>query len=116
MRGTGTTTQQLKSAPTHSLFIWCTHDTHYPRSILKRLKRDDVTVLPITALDQVGGIAGSFSAIIVDHATESTPNRHRKLALLMQTNIFSTEQDDDHRQRTLLQISIANHIYQERHL
>lgn len=84
MRGSGTTTQQLKAALPGSLFIYCTRDTSYPKGILKRLERTDVTVRGIDALERVDTMtAQRYTDIVVDHAAPDTPNNHRAFRVLL---------------------------------
>lgn len=83
MRGTGTTTQQLKAAPPGSLFIYCTRQVEYPKDLLKKMGRTDVTIQGVGVLDELYMSAQRYTAIIVDHAVVSTPERHAMLVSLM---------------------------------
>lgn len=77
MRGTGTTTQQLKSAPHEALFIYYRDDLSYPKSLCKKLNRTDIIVRGPRDLTNWEGLIGlQYPAVIVDHATEGTSERH----------------------------------------
>ncbi len=77
MRGTGTTTQQLLGAPKGALYIHCTRFVEYPKSICKRLGREDIHVRGIQVLDDWQSLLGwHFPAVIVDHAVEGSAERH----------------------------------------
>ncbi len=96
MRGTGTTTQQLKSAPEGALFIWCNNFTlNYPKSICSRINRPDIKVVGPHVLTSEGypQLHGSqYSDIIVDHALEGTSEYHFGFARLMRQCIRKPEQ------------------------
>lgn len=70
-RGSGRTTKQLLEAPTGSIFVWCEDSTGYPRDLIKRLKRADISIMGRKALRDGGHrLAGAHSMIILDHAIE----------------------------------------------
>lgn len=84
MRQTGTTTQQILSAPKDSLFIWCTLTTTYATELCKHLGRTDLTVLDVSVLDYPDGLKDKkFTSVVVDHAVKATPERHAGLTRLM---------------------------------
>ncbi len=83
MRGTGTTIQQLLGAPKGALFIHCNRYTEYPKSLCKRIGREDIKVVGVQVLsdDEYMCLHGEYwPAIIVDHATEGSAERHRVFA------------------------------------
>lgn len=96
MRGTGTTTQQLKSAAKGALFIWCNQFTlNFPRSICYRINRPDIQVVGPDILTEQGycKLHGSqYSDIIVDHALEGTAEYHSGFARLMRQCLRNPEQ------------------------
>ena len=84
MRGTGTTTQQIQSAPRNSLFIWCTDDVNYIRDKCDKLERKDITVAPVSTLDDPAHYCGArFSAVVVDHFVEDKPSYHEGFIRLL---------------------------------
>lgn len=85
MRGTGTTTQQILAAPRGALFVWCNRFDQYPRELVKRLGRTDLKVVSVAVLEDPYTVHGTlFTAVIVDHATEGTVQRHLGFTRLLQ--------------------------------
>jgi hypothetical protein len=86
MRGTGTTTQQIESAPPKSLFIWHHRELTYPKLLVRRLGRPDITVTGPEALTQEGYYnyhGCKFPAIIVDHFVADSFENHQGFVRLM---------------------------------
>lgn len=96
MRGTGTTTQQLKSAAKGALFIWNNNFTlNYPRTLCHKINRPDIQVVEphVLTADGYPTLHGSqYSDIIVDHALEGTSEYHFGFAQLMRQCIRKPEQ------------------------
>lgn len=109
MRGTGTTTQQLKSALPGALFITNTPSTEYHKILCNRLGRSDITLRNVQLLKQPEAVFNmKFSEIIVDHATPDTADNHRGyIAIVMSC----TEQPDPNRMG--MQINVANNFIRE---
>jgi hypothetical protein len=105
MRGTGTTTQQLKSAAKGALFIWNNNFTlNIPKSICCRINRPDIKVVGPHVLTAEGynSLHGSrYSDIIVDHALEGMSEHYFGFARLMEQCIRKPEQG---------RIDVANNI------
>jgi hypothetical protein len=70
-RGTGKTTQQMKSAPTGAVFVWCNAHLYYPRMLAKRIGRDDLQIqAPSWLEDRWRGM--KMTGLVLDHAAELT--------------------------------------------
>lgn len=71
LRGSGRTTEQLRSAPKGAVFVWCNGGLAYPRKLARHMGRDDLTI--VTAHSYAMGetdllVKGSNRKIVVDHA------------------------------------------------
>jgi hypothetical protein len=64
----GRTSRQLQDAPQGALFVWCNERISYPKGLARFLKREDIEVLPLSALSFVGMCNRCPSVVIVDHA------------------------------------------------
>lgn len=69
MRGSGTTSKQMKEAPIDALYIWCNHDLFYPRELATRLGRLDLRIERPSFLSGDAWRRLYFTDIVVDHAT-----------------------------------------------
>ncbi len=74
-RGTGRTTKQIKNLPLKAVFIWCNDHLHYPKSLAKKLGREDVEILGVSVLDKPGLKGREVSGMVLDHATELSEKR-----------------------------------------
>lgn len=75
MRGSGKTTRQLQELPVGDYCIWCTNDTWYPKNLCRQLGREDVVVLPRSALQRQNAGKHIYGREIpgfdIDHAINS---------------------------------------------
>lgn len=77
-RQSGRTTEQMRSAPRGSMFVWCNDRLDYPRGLADSLGRKDLMIVApiwlsertIRSLDR-----RATPAIVIDHATPSSPAR-----------------------------------------
>ena len=69
-RRTGKTTQQMLSAPTGAIFIWCNANLCYPNQLAEQLGRDDLNIVPPRFLES-SGMYGHRKPIVVDHHASS---------------------------------------------
>jgi hypothetical protein len=68
-RGTGRTTEQMKSAPVGAVFIWCNSNLAYPKGLAEKLGRQDLQIESPSWLS-FRNIAGrEFVGVVVDHAS-----------------------------------------------
>lgn len=69
-RGTGRTLAQLEAMPLHSIFVWCTSEISYPRSLADRLERQDIRIAPASVFeDGAERLRGlQRGQVVVDHA------------------------------------------------
>jgi hypothetical protein len=69
LRGTGRTTDQIRAAPQGALFIWCGHDTHYPRMLAQREGRQDLLIVSRSALstNSERHRGAEYPAVVLDH-------------------------------------------------
>ena len=85
MRGTGTTTQQMKAAAHGALYVWNnTPGVDWCREKAKFAGREDLQVVPVAVLDDPYYVhPAEYPEVIIDHAVEDTGNRHANVARLM---------------------------------
>jgi|SRR5690349_18994844 len=99
MRGTGTTTQQMKAAAHGALYVWNnTPGVDWCRKKAKFAGREDLQVVPVAVLDDSSYIHPTeYSEVIIDHAVEDIGNRHANVARLMRmaTNIVKINPNID---------------------
>jgi hypothetical protein len=81
---TGQTTKQLRDAPPWSIFIWCNSTTvDYPRTLARRMGRDDLRVEPLSVLDEPHRLSGhSVPALILDHAAHLNDRQRATFEML----------------------------------
>jgi hypothetical protein len=68
LRGTGRTTDQIKSAPVGAVFVWCDARVGYPAELARKCRRTDIDVRPLSWLHPKNICGRKFSGVIVDHA------------------------------------------------
>lgn len=78
-RGTGRTTEAMRSAPRGSIYVWLHGNTKYPRDIADSLDRNDLIIVGIDWLDQRRYQGMELRGLIVDHAVDITPERYEKI-------------------------------------
>lgn len=71
IRQTGITTEQMKKAPRDAIYVWVNHHFDYPRTLAKKLGRDDVRVVSPSFLAS-NNLCGLLRPVILDHATVLT--------------------------------------------
>jgi hypothetical protein len=78
MRGSGTTTRQIKDAPHGAYYVWVNYATSYPKKLAEKLGRTDLVFIgPDNIFEK---LVGTEKQVVVDHATAlKSPDR---LALL----------------------------------
>jgi hypothetical protein len=75
MRGTGTTTQQMKAAPKNATYIWVHGDTYYPKQLAKELGRTDLKIVGPDWLTDYRFMGLRDLEVVIDHATELSPRQ-----------------------------------------
>lgn len=81
-RAHGFTTLQMKAAPALALYIWpVSGSLDYARDLARHLGRSDLEIVGGSVLDQRGErLRGRyFSAIVIDHAAEPSPEEYEVL-------------------------------------
>jgi hypothetical protein len=73
------TTAQMKMAPPGAVFIWCTTDISYPKSLAWSLGREDLQIWPSPKLDERYIRGRLFQSFVVDHA-HPIPTEDARLA------------------------------------
>src|SRR5579863_5793008 len=53
-RQTGRTTEQMKCASPHAMFIWCNNKLEYPTDLARFLDRTDLQIRSLSVLDTLG--------------------------------------------------------------
>jgi len=66
MRGDGKTTRQMLAAPEGAYYIWVNANTSYPKSLARKLHREDLHIIGPEHLFQK--FAGTTKQFVVDHA------------------------------------------------
>jgi hypothetical protein len=81
-RGHGFTTLQMQRAPQGALFIWPAQNSiNYARSLAAKLGRGDLEIVPPSILEG-GGVrlrGKRYSAVVLDHACEPSPEEYELL-------------------------------------
>jgi len=79
-RQTGRTTSQMKSAPHNAVFVWITHDLHYPKRLCQELGRNDLKIVGPGWLEN-GWRGMELSGLVIDHAAvdHMTPHQRRSI-------------------------------------
>lgn len=68
-RGTGQTTDQMRSAAKNAVFVWCASNLDYPRRLADSIGRSDLEI--ITPSQMHTRLCGRRVAeVVVDHAAE----------------------------------------------
>ena len=68
-RGTGRTTEQMRTAPANAVFIWCNGVIDYPRRLARFLGRPDLMVVsPAAATDWRSYPHFYKRPVVLDHA------------------------------------------------
>lgn len=67
--GTGRTTRQILAAPERARFVHLNGERWYTEQLLRKLGRTDLKLLPVSELHH-DRIAGTFYAVVVDHAAD----------------------------------------------
>ena len=76
MRELGKTTQQMQSAPRHSIYIWPTRcSMGYAKHLAQSLGRDDLVLVTPEWLDSQRWRGLTLYGIVVDHAVWLTPKQ-----------------------------------------
>lgn len=68
MRGNGSTTKQMLSAPTGAIFVWCNGHLDYPTHLARLLSRGDLEVVSPDRLTDRRWEGLRLTGIVVDHA------------------------------------------------
>jgi hypothetical protein len=68
MRGTGRTTNQIRSAPQGAIYAWCNEHTRYASDLAVKLGRKDVRIVPRSWVVRGYGRGLDMSKVILDHA------------------------------------------------
>lgn len=69
LRGTGRTTEILKSLPEGGVFIWCTSDISYPKALCRYINRTDIRVEPASTFKYLHRLYGrKLTGLEIDHA------------------------------------------------
>jgi len=78
-RQSGQTTKQMMAAPRYSIYIWPNNNLLYPKSLAKKIGRDDLSIVAPSWLDHHW--RGTSVEISIDHATWSvmTSQQYRNL-------------------------------------
>ncbi len=74
-RGSGQTSEQMKSAPRDAVFVWCNESLRYPKQLARHLGREDLKIArPV--YDEVFMIAaGTKRDVVIDHEADRTANK-----------------------------------------
>lgn len=82
MRGAGTTTEQMRNAPKHAIYVWCNDNIDYPTRLAQSLCRNDLVVVRLSWLttEHVRGL--STVHVVVDHAAMLDEDAQRALHYL----------------------------------
>jgi hypothetical protein len=67
-RGSGQTSEQMKSAPRDAVFVWCSGDLRYPTDLARHLGRDDLKIVRPEYHSVFMAAGGTRSAVVIDHA------------------------------------------------
>jgi hypothetical protein len=81
-RQMGRTTKQMLDAPKGAVFVWCNSALTYPKILAHGLKRDDLTVLPLSWLEPRNVMGRQFAGVVVDHAGHYDNQAHEALYYL----------------------------------
>lgn len=68
MRGNGSTTNQMLSAPMGAIFVWCNGHLDYPCRLARELNRGDLEVVSPDWLTDRRWAGRQLTGIVVDHA------------------------------------------------
>ena len=82
-RGSGTTSAQLALLPQDGIFVWCSFDITYPRSLCKKLGREDIQVVSPSWLSSDRWRGRTYSGVSVDHAAKLQPEELEGLQHLL---------------------------------
>jgi len=76
LRGSGRTTQQIKTAPEGVVFIWVNHNSlFYAKNLARRLNRNDLEIVSPDWLSSYRWAGRYYTAIILDHALRLIPDQ-----------------------------------------
>ena len=64
---TGKTTEQLKTAPLNAFYVWPNSNLAYPRALLRKLGRNDITLISTYRL--LESMRGINRPVVLDHAS-----------------------------------------------
>ncbi len=67
-RGSGQTSEQMKSAPRDAVFVWCTENLRYPTDLARHLGREDLKIVRPEYHSVFMAAGGTRSAVVIDHA------------------------------------------------
>ena len=70
-RASGRTTKQMEEAPHGAHFLWCNEFIEYPRSLAKKIGRDDLRIVSPSWLE-TGWRGIELSGLVVDHTCRLT--------------------------------------------
>lgn len=65
---TGTTTKQMLSAPSGSIYVWLNGNLEYPRGLAHRLCRDDLKIVSVSWITMQHFRARNITGLVIDHA------------------------------------------------
>jgi len=78
-RQTGRTTRQIQAAPKRSVFVWCNGLIDYPRSLARRLGREDLEIVTPAWLEGHAWQGRWLSGVVIDHAARLTARQIENL-------------------------------------
>ena len=82
-RNDGTTTKQMHTAPFGAVYIWCNQHIDYAEHLARYLGRKDLKIVRPSWLTEHGWAGGSFSGIVLDHATRLTEMEYAYLGVAL---------------------------------
>lgn len=71
-RQSGRTAEQMRTAPTGAVFVWCNAHLYYPVALALHLGREDLEIVSPSWLDNRNIRGRIFSGVIADHECRYT--------------------------------------------
>ena len=65
-RGSGQTSEQMKSAPRDAVFVWCNDGLRYPTDLARHLGREDLKIVGPGGAYMAA--VGTTRLVVIDHA------------------------------------------------
>lgn len=72
LRGSGRTTEAMRSAPKNSVYVWLNGNLWYPKALAQLLGREDLIIVGPSWLTDRRWLGITFPEITLDHATYLT--------------------------------------------